>query len=413
MTAEWFGIASLILLQLFSNAAQAADCANPRKAGGTISEPFFRGIEAATDLIAKKQYGEAIDQLSKIAQSGNDYEKAVAFYNLGFAYSSRDDYKGAGRAFQSALDLNALPQQQHEQLQLNLGQIYIANSQFDEGIRTLNAYLAEACAPVPAVAHIFLANALSERKLYREALPQIDLALSKSRKVEENWLQLKLALNYELKNYPACAQTLVQLIGAVPDKPDYWKQLSGMFFEMKQDTESLAVLALAERQGFIDKPGEVKNLFNVYMLLDLPFKAGSLMQEAMDKNRIPADAANLESLAGAWINARESARAESALKKLAATSDKGEHYFRLGSLYGDDERWKESRAMMEKALAKGGLNRSGDAWMRVAVASYNLHEPKAAIAALNKAAGFDESRKQAAEWLRHLHSEGVQTAASE
>lgn len=401
-----------VMAALLGGTAQAADCANPRKASGLISEPFFRGIENATELIGKKKYDEAIDKLSKIAEAGNDYEKAVAFYNLGFAYSSKNDLTGAGKAFQNALNLNALPQQQHEQLQFNLGQIYVANSQFDEGIRALEQYMTDACAPIPAEAHIFLANALSEKKRFREALPQIDLALSKSKQVKENWLQLKLALNYELKDFPACAQTLVQLIGLVPDKADYWKQLSSMFFEMKKDTESLAVLALAERQGFIEKPAEVRNLFNIYMLLELPFKAGTLMQESMDKGKVPVDEKNLDSLAGAWINARESVRAETVLKKLAGISEKGEYYYRLGGIYGDDERWKESREMMQKALAKGGVSRPGEAWMRIAVASYNLKEGKEATAALQKAAGFDETRKQAAEWLRHLQEEGETATAS-
>lgn len=398
----------LIAAAALSPPAQAADCANPRKASGLISEPFYRGIENATDLISKQKYNEAIERLGKIAEAGNDYEKAVAFYNLGFAYSSKNDLGGAGQAFQRALDLNALPQQQHEQLQYNLGQIYVANGQFDQGIRALEQYLAEACAPVPAEAHIFLANALSEKKRYREALPQIDLAISKSRQVRETWLQLKLALNYELKDFPACAQTLVQLIGLVPEKSDYWKQLSSMFFEMKRYTESLAVLALAERQGFIQQPNEIRNLFNIYMLLDLPFKAGLLMQEAIDKGRLPADEKNLDSLAGAWINARESDRAEVTLKKLASTAGKGEYYFRLGAIYGDDERWKESRETMRNALAKGSLSRPGEAWMRIAVASYNLGEHGEAVTALQKAAGFDDTRRQAGEWMRHLQSERAQ-----
>jgi hypothetical protein len=42
-------------------------------------------------------------------------------------------------------------------------------------------------------------------------------------------------------------------------------------------------------------------------------------------------------------NARESARAETTLKKLAGTSEKGDYYFKLGAMYGNDERWKESK----------------------------------------------------------------------
>ena len=77
-----------------------------------------------------------------------------------------------------------------------------------------------------------------------------------------------------------------------------------------------------------------------------------LMQEAIDKNRVPNDEANLESLANAWINAREAARAETALKKLAGMSEKGEYYYKLGAMYGDDERWKESKDMLQKALRR-------------------------------------------------------------
>jgi tetratricopeptide (TPR) repeat protein len=218
---------------------------------------------------------------------------------------------------------------------------------------------------------------------------------------------MKLAVNYELKDFKACAASLVQLIGLAPTKPDYWKQLSTMFFEMKEDLEAVAVLAVAERQGFIDKPTERKNLYNVYMMLDLPFKAGLLLQEALDKNVLPANEENLESVANAWINARESARAEVTLKKLAAASDKGEFYYKLGAMYGDDERWKESIELLRKALDRGGLKASGEAWMRIAVAEYNLHNTSGAVAALQKAVNFDETRKQAGEWLRHLTAHTV------
>src|SRR6185312_6192029 len=139
-----------------------------------------------------------------------------------------------------------------------------------------------------------------------------------------------------------------QLIGLAPTKPDYWKQLSSMFFEMKSDLDAVAVLSVAERQGFIDKPNERKNLYNVYMMLELPYKAGLMLQDSLDKGKVPADEANLESVADAWINARESARAEATLKKLAAMSEKGEYFFKLGAMYGDNERWKDSRDALQK-----------------------------------------------------------------
>jgi hypothetical protein len=56
---------------------------------------------------------------------------------------------------------------------------------------------------------------------------------------------------------------------------------------------------------------------------------------------------------------------------------------------------------------RGGLKTSGEAWMRIAVAEYNPRNTLGAIAALQKAVNFDESRKQAGEWLRHLTAQQV------
>jgi tetratricopeptide (TPR) repeat protein len=396
-TLSWCGAVAVLL----NAGAYAADCA-AEKPAGSMSEAVYYGVDEATKLIAKKQMDDAIEKLAKLAESGSDFDKAVVYYNLGFAYSSKPDYPNAVKAFAKAVALGTLPRQQHQQLQYNLGQLYIVAGQHEDGIRTLQDYIAGACTPPPAEAHIFLANALLEKKRFKEAVPQIDLALSKAKAPNQSWLEMKLAVNYELKDFKACAASLVQLIGLAPAKPDYWKQLSTMFFEMKDDVEAVAVLAVAERQGFIDKPNERKNLYNVYMMLDLPFKAGLLLQEALDKNVLPANEENLESVANAWINARESARAEVTLKKLAAASDKGEFYYKLGAMYGDDERWKESRDMLAKALQKGGIKRAGEAWMRIAVAEYNLKNTPAAVAALQKSMTFEDTRKQASAWLRHL-----------
>ncbi len=383
----------------------AADCAKEeQQQGGELSEDTYGTVQTATELLGKGKYAEAVAKLAKVADKGTDYEKALVNYNLGLAYSSQEDYKNAAAAFAKALTKDVLPRANREQLRYNLGQLYIVNGQFEEGVKTLNTYIETSCAPVPAEAHIFLANALTESKRYQEALPQIDLAISKAKEVKEQWLQMKLAISYELKDYKGCADALVQLIAKVPGKAEYWRQLSSVMYEMKSETESLAVLALAETQGFLQKPAEVKNLYSMYMMLESPYKAGSLLEEAMKNNTIPMDENNLSSLSDAWINAREANKAEATLKQLASMSEKGDYYYKLGAMYGDNERWQESRDMLIKALDKGGLNKPGEVWMRLAVAHYGLKDNQAAIAALKKAITYDESRKQADDWLRALSS---------
>lgn len=390
----------------------ATDCSKPEKSEGEMSEGTYADVQSAMEMLSKNKTTEAIDKLTKMADKGSDYEKALVNYNLGIAYSSRNDFPNAAKAFAKSLAVKGLPRAQREQVQYNLGQLYIVTGQYDDGIKTLQEYIDNACSPVSSEAHIFLANALTEKKRYQEAAPQVDLAISKSKDPKEQWLQMKLAINYELKNFKACAEALVQLISKVPDKSDYWKQLSSVFYEMKDDPDSVAVLALADRQGFIQKPNEIKNLYNVYMMLEVPYKAGMLMQNAIDKNRVPGTEENLNLVANAWINAHEAQRAETTLKKLAGMSDKGDYYYKLGAMYGDNEQWQASREMLEKALQKGGIKRMGDVWMRLAVAHYGLKDNPGAIAALQKAQTFEETAKQASEWLRALGGQAASRTAS-
>src|ERR1700754_2536141 len=157
-----------------SHVVYAVPVCTPQKAEtADMGEGTYADIQASMELLAQKKTQEAIDKLSKTADKGSAYEKAVVNYNLGFAYSSKEDHASAVKAFAKALSLNALPRAQSEQLKYNLGQLYIVSGQFEEGIKTLQDYIENACGNVPAEAHSFLANALTERKRFDEALPQI------------------------------------------------------------------------------------------------------------------------------------------------------------------------------------------------------------------------------------------------
>lgn len=376
-------------------------CGKP-KAAPLVQEATYRGLEGAAELIRKGNFDAAIERLQRLSRSGSDYEKALVFFNLGFAYGGKKNLKGQQQAFEQALALRALPQEQQEQLQYNLAQIYIVDGQYQQGIRTMEAYIKESCHPVGAEAYLFLAQAYAQLKQYRQALAALERGMASVPRVTDEMLQLHLALNYELKNYAACADTLLQLIGRHPQKTDYWQQLAGMYYEMKQDIAWAAVQALERRQGILAKPAEIKALYGAYMVIGAPLKAGLVLNEAMDRQVVPTDEKNLEALANAWINARERQRAEGVLKRLVGMSSSGEYAYRLGAMYGDEERWQEAARLLEQALAKGGLKAPGQAWLRLAVARLNLDDREKGLQALRQAAHHRETQATAREWLRFL-----------
>ncbi len=172
------------------------------------------------------------------------------------------------------------------------------------------------------------------------------------------------------------------------------------------------MLALSDRQGFLKNGNEYKNLASIYMLLDIPYKAGVLMQQAIDKGLLPADEKNLDLLSAAWMNARDNDRAEAALKKLAGVSDKGDYWLRLGYVYIGSERWKDAVATIEKAQAKG-VKKPGDAALLLAKAAYEAGDKRKSLQAAQKALTYDESRKQASEWLGYLRQQLGEEAATQ
>lgn len=383
--------------------AQSSDAKKERKATGTLSEGTYRQLERIHDLIAKNKNGEALEKANALAgRTSSDYEKAVLQQTIAFIYVSQNNYKGAINAFESALKLDALPQQPYEQMMFNLAQLYYQDGQSEKAIKWLEQYFAEAKGTPPADAHILLASIYAERKQFREALGQVDQALAKVKEPKESWLQLKLALHYELKQFPQCAEVLLRLINLVPEKEDYWKQLSSVYFEIKQDKESLAVLALAERQGFIDTESEFRNLANIYLLMEIPYKAAGVLQRGLDKKALKADEKTLTLLGDAWTMAREYSKAEPILKQAAQISSTGENFFRLGQIYIEDEKWKDAIEVLEKAQAKGGLKRPGDVAFLIGVAAFQSGDRNRAVASFQRAVGFDESRNNATQWLAHV-----------
>lgn len=373
-----------------------------RKATGSMSEGTYRRLERIHKLMADNKNDEALQKLKEmLGNVSGDYEKAMVYQTEGFLHAQLNNYKKAISVFEEALKLDALPQLPYEQMSFTVAQLMYADGQIEKAVSRLERYMADAVNPVPADAHIMLASAYLERKRYEAALSQVDQAMAKTPNPKESWLQLKLAIHFELKQYPACAEVLVRLLGVAPAKEDYWKQLSSVLFEVQKDKESLAVLALAERMGFIDEDREIRNLANVYMLMEIPYKAGMVLQRGFDANKIKEDEKVLTLAADAWILSREYGRAEKALLRAAEAVDKGDIYYRLGQIYVEEEQWKKAVDSLQKAQKKGVTKEATTAYL-LGISAFQLGDRELARKSLQDALKDDDLRKSVRQWLSHI-----------
>ena len=148
-----------------------------RPAGGRardMGEAVYQDVQSSMELLASKQMNEAIEKLTR-SRTRARLREGGRQLQPGLRVQLEDDHASATKAFAKALSFNALPRSQHEQLQFNLGQLYIVIGQHENGIKTLQDYIANACGNVPAEAHIFLGqradrNASATRKRCRRSI---------------------------------------------------------------------------------------------------------------------------------------------------------------------------------------------------------------------------------------------------
>jgi hypothetical protein len=385
--------------------AQGSQCvkSSPRKAKGSMTEGTFRRLEKVNKLIVDNKNDEALADLREMSEksSYSGYEKALILQTMAFVYGGMNKYGKAIEIFEQVLNMDVLPQPAWESMLYNTGQLYLADGKIDKAIKTLEEYMCQAQGTISSDARVALGSAYAERKRWRDALNQVEKALEGVKAPKESWLQFKLALHFELKEYPQCAETLLQLIGIAPAKEDYWKQLSSIFFELKNDQQSMAALAVADAQGFIDEDREIRNLANIYLLMDIPYKAAVLLQSGLDKNVLKPEEKLLTMLADAWYLAREYKRSEAALKRLAELTGKGDVYFRLAQLSVEDEQWKKALDYVAQARAKGAT-KIGNLALMAGIAQFNLDNVAEARKELSTAGADDDVRGQAVAWMNYI-----------
>jgi tetratricopeptide (TPR) repeat protein len=403
---------TLVFLLLCTNSparANPLDCAAP-EVTGSMTERTYSVLSRAMDDMGNNKLAEAATSLQELSAKVDGYELALVFQTLGHVRAQQDDLAGALRAFEDALATGALPRKVHEEMLLNTGQLYLASGNFDKGIETIRSYMAIYCGTPGPEVHMALASALAEKTDYAAALAEVETALGKTDTPDEQWLQFKLALHFELRQFVASAETLLLLIVMAPGNDQYWRQLSGVMLEIEQADEALAVLALAERQGFVKTEREVRNLANLYLMLEIPYKAAALLDRALDAGTVEPTAANYEYLSEAWISAREWSLAETALGEAAALAGDGRLWQRLAQVRMEREDWPGARQAVQRAI-DAGVPDSGEAYYLLGITAYNSGDVAAAIAALQTAVSQPSFASEAQQWLKFLQEEQRRLAA--
>ncbi|MDX1443487.1 MAG: tetratricopeptide repeat protein [Gammaproteobacteria bacterium] len=375
-----------------------------------MSPGVYKRISRAYEDIEAGNYSEAVEELEDLISDIEDspYEKAVALQTLGYVYINQEKWRQAAQYLQAAYDLDAFPPEPEKQVVYALAQIYSQLEEYDKTIRLMNLWFkGKAEKDVPPDAYIILANAYSAKNQFQQAYPWVRKAVQAAPKPKKDWLNLQLAVQFELGKFGEAAETLEILIANWPDEERYWQQLSGVQLELNRDAAALATLALAYEKDFLEKEDEYLNLARLYMLNEVPYKGAMVLDKALEEGNVEKTQKNYELLSQALIQAREYKEGIAALGEAAEFSDDGELYLRQAQLYTSIADWEGAMEAAKRAVEKGNMEpkKTGQAWLVRGTAAAEAKQFDAAVEAFNKARGYEDTRKQATQWLSFVRTE--------
>ncbi|MEM9301823.1 MAG: tetratricopeptide repeat protein [Pseudomonadota bacterium] len=368
------------------------------------SERNFKAVQEAWELVAEEQYTEAEAEFRELLEDMNDpYERSQAMFGLAQALMSREEFDESLRIYEEIVNLDVLPNRPHFDAMFQLAQLYYMRERYDDSLRWIERYENES-GEVKIESYELKASIYAQLKDYRKAIEMIDQAIALSDDPKETWYQLKLAMHYELEEFPECKEVLETLVRGWPDKKTYWTQLASINVTLKLDSEALAILAMAKRQGLLDQETEWMQLFSLYGYLNVPYKAAATLQEGLDSGVIEPTKKTWEQLGNAWYAAQELDNSVVALAKAAELSLDGKLDMQVAYIHVDKEDWAAAKSALTNAIDKGGLTETdtGNMYVLLGMSELNTSNPGAARRAFQEARRFPKSRSAAQQWLNHL-----------
>lgn len=399
-----------LLLSSASLFAGSLKTDNPERKPKTqvlMSEVQSKKITKLNEFLADEKYAEAKSGLQAMLAKTNEkrdaYVQAVLYQMLGFVESSQGNYGATSQHFSKAIALDALPNQSHFGMMLQLAQIKMIDQDYQGVLKSLDEYF-KVVDEIPDRAFAIKANTHAQLEQYREAQKAIKQAIDLADKPKETWYQLLLSTHAELSEYRQMTDVLKILINMAPNKKIYWKQLSSVYFTLKDDKQSLAVLAMAEKKGLLEEESEYMQLYKMYTYNNVPYKGAQLLERAMKEKKVESNFKNLKQLGQTWYAAKNVAKSLEAYDKASAFAKDGEMDLTRAYLYIDMENWPKAVSSITSALQKGGLSddKLGNGWLMLGMAQASLKKYPQARKAFNNAIQYQKSRGNAQQWLNHL-----------
>ncbi|MFD1217334.1 tetratricopeptide repeat protein [Microbulbifer celer] len=378
----------------------------------SMRESAFKHLGKAQEAADAGNWQEALAALREM-EAGKDklnaYETAQMYYFYGFVNYSMERYPQAINYYKQVLAQGQenLPVALEVGTLLTIAQLYFVQEDYKQALVYLNKWFALSD-DVTADKYALRAQAYHQVGESGKAMADITKAINmyeqEGKTPKENWFQLQRYFYYEDNDYKNVAKVLEKLVKYYP-KGEYYKQLAGMYGELKREDDMLHMMEAAYVAGALQKEKELLNMAYLFMGAEMPYKGAKVIDKGIKEKKIERTSKNLESLAQAYQMAQELQKSIPELEAAASMSDKGDLYSRLAGIYLDLDKNEKAVSMGSKALQKGDIKRPDQLYIVLGMANANLKKYDTSLDYLKKALKDKRSEKFARQWISFVENE--------
>ena len=330
-----------------------------------LIEAYNKALEQEDEAKATAGYTTARTLADEIIANGsaNAYDKALAAQIASQAALNTDDEAAAEGYLKQAVDANALGNNQHFQLMLQLAQLQLQKDDYTNGFATLDKYLAESKSKRPAD-FAFKGQYLYQADRFAECIPPLKQAIETSTNPEDkvdNWTQILMVCYQEAGQLAEAVKVAEQLAAKSPNDKRAQMNLASIYLNAEQEAKAAAVLEKLRAAGLMTEEKDYRQLYLTYANMEGKEKdVIAVVNEGLQKGIVKPDYQTYLALAQAYYYSEQIPQAIEAWQKAAPLSKDGETYLNLARVLWQEDRIPEAKVAARAALDKG-LKKPDDA----------------------------------------------------
>jgi hypothetical protein len=341
-------------------------------AGQSVDPAVFRALDTAQTAQKKGDYSAARRALDAAKGTPGSLEEALLWRSRGYLAWAEGQNAQAIELLERVLKSGKLDAELQAAEELNLARLNLVERRYAQVVSLLAPGQASANEEVLQM----LVQAYQGLNQPAKALPLAERYVQANPQAADSWLQFLVAINADVKRYPAAERWQRQLLARQPNNAQGWRQLAALQQLSGSHDKSLATLRAAYQKGLRFSESELDNLVLLAGAAEQPWQGARLLSGMLDQGLLPRTAVREERLALLWWQARERSQAATLFRALATRSGNAKHWMSLAQLEMEQARWKAGLEALGKAERAGADRSKVRSWRNWAQSELSFEREK-------------------------------------